>query len=110
MAVRENLKAKEFKKEAKKRLNYKGHLRIEPQVLRTWEVKAGFLYMVMDMRKLPITLHDQSGRAHKIQVEGDKSALDFEGMIRDAWKLEPWVTVTVRRSDDKPFWVDEKAD
>jgi hypothetical protein len=110
MAVRENLTEKVFKKEAKKRLSFKGHVRIEPQGLSAWEVKAGYLYTVMETRKLGITLHDQSGRAHRIQVEGDKSALGLEGMIRDAWKLEPGVIVAGRRSDGKPFWVEEKGD
>jgi hypothetical protein len=64
----------------------------------------------MEILKRPITLHDQSGRAHRIQVEGDKSLADLDAMIRDTWKLEPWVGVKVRGSDGKPFWVEEKSD
>jgi hypothetical protein len=110
MAARESWTLKGFKKEVKKRLPYKGHLRIEPQGLSAWEVRAGFPHVVMETRKMNNTLRDNSGRAHRIQMEGDKSLLDLEGMIRDAWELEPWIKVTVKMADDKLFWVEEKAE
>jgi hypothetical protein len=110
MAARENWTEKESRKEAKKHFSLKGHVRIEPQGLSTWGVRAGHLCSIMETRKMDITLHDTSGRAHRIQVEGNKSLLDLENVIRDAWKLETWVKAPVMQADKALFWADEKAD
>jgi hypothetical protein len=58
-------------------------MRIEPQVLITWEVRAGYLYAVMETKKMNITLHDPSGTAHRIQIEGDKSLSERETMTKE---------------------------
>jgi hypothetical protein len=96
MAARENWTLKEFMKEVKKRLPYNGRLRTEPQGLNVWEVRAGFLYTVMETKKMNITLHDNSGRAHRIQVEGDKSLLELEGINNESQGVIPYLFPSMR--------------
>jgi hypothetical protein len=107
LAVRERTSEKDFKKDAEKRLSItkKTHTRIKPLGLDAWSVRAGHVYAVMERRKMQITLDDVKGQPHRIQIEGDISRL-----LRTEWRLQPWIRITVKRADNKPFWVEDKGD
>jgi hypothetical protein len=49
--------------------------------LDSWGVRAGYVYAVMEKRKMPITLHDVEGQPHRIQIEWDKSLADLEQLL-----------------------------
>jgi hypothetical protein len=82
--VLEGISEKDFKKEAKKRLSIpkKTSTRIEPLGLDVWSVRAGYVYVVMERRKMTITLRDVKGQPHRIQIEGDKSLEDLTQLLR----------------------------
>jgi hypothetical protein len=112
MAVSDRISEKDFKKEAKKRLSIPKltHTRIEAVGLDTWGVRAGYVYAVMETKKMTLHLHDVSGQVHHVQIEGDKSLTDLCNQLRVMWGFDPWITITVARMDKHPFWVENKGE
>jgi hypothetical protein len=102
MTARESWTKKEFTEAAKQHLYHTGRVRIEPQGLSTWEIRAGFRYDVIETKKMYINLHDTDWKVHKLQSEGDRSLEEVAG-------FPAWNKVIIQRQDGQPFWIENKA-
>jgi hypothetical protein len=82
MAARATWIEKEFAEAAKQHLHCTGRILAERQGLSTWEIRAGFLYAVLETKRMDINLHDTEWKIHKIQIEGDRSIQDLQDYVR----------------------------
>jgi hypothetical protein len=94
---------------AKRHLNHDGRVRINPQGLDSWDVREGFLYDILETKKMDINLHDTDGKAHAIQIEGDRSITDLQEFVRRRYKIPARHRIIIMRQEIKPFWIEQDA-
>jgi hypothetical protein len=49
------------------------------------------------------------GASFAITLPGTAEIEDMKELSRRQWNLEPWVDITIKRKDDKPFFLQDKA-
>jgi hypothetical protein len=110
-SVDEKIKKKDFKREAKRRLGISAmtHTRIELLGADEWSLREGHCYAVYETREMRIKLHDVNGQIRRMNVAGDKSAFEVAEILRGLWNLKPWIKITVKRKDGRPFYLEDEG-
>jgi hypothetical protein len=109
MCVRKNLSKAEFLSMAKSHLGTTHNLDAIPLGLDAWEIRAVCTYDVRETRKLTLKCQKLDGSKFTISLPGTAEIEDMKEACRRKWNFEPWISVTIKREDDKPFFLQDGA-
>jgi hypothetical protein len=111
-AVQENLSEKNFKIVARIHLRLPPKTKISVRLLGfdNWQIKAGHTYAVAESRKMKINVHETNLSRRQLEINGDIDYPDVCEAYRLAARLPSWTRITIKRCDDKAFWIEDKGD
>jgi hypothetical protein len=73
------------------------------------EVREWFTYAAMETRKMTIKVHDTNHVSHELQIESDRPLSDLITLLCSRFGILEWHSVVIRRSDSKPFWIEDRG-
>jgi hypothetical protein len=109
MCARKNWTKKEFVSTVQEFLGTTHELDVFPLGLDDWEVRAGFLCEIREIRKVSPKCQDVEGKRSAISIAGTKSMYEVCEACRQQWGTPPWVKIHIKRQDDKPFHLEDGA-
>jgi hypothetical protein len=102
MVTREMATRAEFTEEVREFVGTTSKIRVEPQGMTDWQIKAGHLDVAMETRKMTIKLHDTDGKKYKLTIEGDKDLGEVQEIIRASYKIPVWNRIIIKRQSAIP--------
>jgi hypothetical protein len=109
MCARKNWKKEDFVSAVQTFLGTSHKLDVFPLGLDEWEIRAGFLYEIREIRKVSLKCQDVEGRKFTIDIAGTKSTYEVCEACRRQWGTPLWVKIHIKRQDDKPFYLGDGA-
>jgi hypothetical protein len=109
MFARECWTKEEFTSAVQAHLGISNKVEVTPLGLSDWAVRAGFVYEIKETRKMNMRFTDVDGKKYTLEVAGNRTVDDVQEMFRRQWNSAPWVKVTIKRKDDKPFFIEDEA-
>jgi hypothetical protein len=73
-----------------------------------WEIREWHIYAVYETRETTLRIPDMKPVGHDLTIEGDKSLLDLEALIRRRFNIPGWDKVSVSMADGKVFWTEHR--